>query len=231
MKNITEQENKIFKEWRDSDFIVKDGIVDKQKFLQTNKKVLVIMKETNDYVNKEEDLRVFLQNGATWKTWNNIVRWTYALQNIEKDIDLLWNEISTVNETKRKNQLSTIGSINLKKRPGGSKTNKSELISETKKNNEYLKKQLEIYSDLDFILCGSRDVADEVQKNKLLGDIEFKQHKDTYVQIAEYGKTLVISYYHPQVRGKGSGKKILFENLIKSVQDYLSNQDNTFSIL
>ena len=226
MKSITKQENIIFDNW--SNLIVKDGTVDEDSFLSTKIKILVIMKETNDYVNNEQDLRVFLKQGARGATWNNIVRWVYGLQNLDTDISKLWNNISYVNNNMRIKYLSTISSINLKKKPGGTTTNLDELKDESKKDIEYLKRQISLYQNLNFVLCGSRDVANLVDKYELFGTIEFAQHKNTYVQIAQANNTVIISYYHPQVRGKGSAKEELFKNLILSVKDYLHNRIEMF---
>jgi len=234
MVSIREQENELLDQWINSDLIVKDGIVDEKIFINLDSKVLVIMKETNNYLHKDKknigyrDLRVFLKEGARGATWNNIVRWTFGLQNLNRDIDEVWDDISYVNDKRRREHLVTIGSINLKKRPGSSMTNRAELDLETEKNITLLRKQIALYSDMNFILCGSRDVTDEIIKHNLFGALKFRQHKDTYVQVAEYDKTLVISYYHPQVRGKGSGSKVLFYNLIQSVKDYLMDKDDKF---
>jgi len=227
MKSIVEQENIIFDNW--SNLIVKDGIVNEDCFLSTKIKILVIMKETNGYVNNEQDLRLFLKQGARGDTWNNIVRWIYGLQNLDTDINKLWKNISYVNNDTRIKYLSTISSINLKKKPGGASTNLKELKDESKNNIEHLKKQISLYENLNFVLCGSRDVANLINKYELFGKIEFLQHNDTYVQIAQVNNTIIISYYHPQVKGKGSSKEKLFKNLILSVNDYLHNKPKMFN--
>ena len=123
---------------------------------------------------------------------------------------------------------SGISSINLKKKPGGASTNLDALKNESKKDIEHLKKQISLYENLNFVLCGSRDVAGLVDEYELFGKIEFVQHKNTYVKIAQTNDTIIISYYHPQVRGKGSGKEELFKNLIISVKDYLHNRTEMF---
>lgn len=226
MKSIAKRENIIFDNW--SNLIVKDGVVDEDCFLSTKIKIIVIMKETNDYVNSEQDLRIFLKQGARGATWNNIVRWVYGLQNLNSDVNELWKSIAYVDNNTRIKYLSTISSINLKKRPGGASTNLDELKSESKKDIEHLKKQISLYKNLNFVLCGSRDVANLVAKYELFGKIEFLQHKNTYVKIAQINDTNIISYYHPQVRGKGSGKEELFKNLIISVKDFLHNKTDMF---
>ena len=228
MKSIAEEENIIFANW--SNLIVKDGVVDENCFFSTKIKILVIMKETNDYINNEQNLRIFLKQGARWRTWNNIVRWVYGLQNLNSDVNELWRNIADVSNDTRIKYLSTISSINLKKKPGGATTNLDELKSESKKDMEHLKKQISLYKNLDFVLCGSRDVANLVDEYELFGKIEFVKHKKTYVKVAQTNDTIIISYYHPQVRGKGSGKEELFKNLIISVKDYLHNKTEMFEL-
>ncbi len=226
MKSITEEENIIYDNW--SNLIIKDGVVDENFFFSEKIKILVIMKETNDFVNSEQDLRIFLKQGARGATWNNIVRWVYGLQNLNSDTNELWKNISYVDNYTRIKYLSTISSINLKKKPGGASTNLDELKSESKKDIEHLKKQISLYENLYFVLCGSRDVASLVDEYELFGKIKFVQHKNTYVKIAQANDTIIISYYHPQVRGKGSGKEELFKNLILSVKDYFYNKTEMF---
>jgi len=108
MKSITEEENIIFDNW--SNLIVKDGVVDENCFFSTKTKILVIMKETNDYVNREQDLRIFLKQGARGATWNNIVRWVYGLQNLNSDVNELWRSIDYISNDTRIKYLSTISS-------------------------------------------------------------------------------------------------------------------------
>jgi len=112
--NIAELENKIFEDWNDN-FIVKDGIVNFDNFSKLKSKVLVLLKETNDYVNDEQDLRIFLSQGGIGATWNNIARWVYGLQNIEKDTNRIWEEMNYITSTQRKEILNSLSSINLKK--------------------------------------------------------------------------------------------------------------------
>ena len=129
----------------------------------------------------------------------------------------MWEHLSDMNKDKRKRYLSTISSINLKKKPGGAVTNLSELKAETKSSIGYLKEQIALYTELDFVLCGGRDVANLVEKYQLFGEIEFVHYNDSYVKIAQVGKTVIISYYHPQARGK---HEKLFKDLILAVQEY-----------
>ena len=217
--NVSMAENELFSRWINTDNIVKDGLVDEISYKKTPIKILVIMKETYGGLSEwNNDLRVFLRNGARWQTWNNIVRWTYGLQNIEKNIDDIWNLVNKVNHEDRIQQLKTICSINLKKRPGGASTNPSELNDEAKNDIELLKEQVMLYSP-DIVLCGGKQVGDLVQEMNLFGDIKFKD--DGLVRAAiSNEKTVIISYVHPQVRGKGSGKEELFKNLIQSFQNH-----------
>jgi len=228
MENITQKENDLFDKW--GHHIVKDGVVDIELFMLTKIKILIIMKETNDYVNEEQDLRIFLKKGARGATWNNIVRWIYGLKNLTQKTDDLWQHISYIDNNKRIQYLSQISSINLKKRPGASSTNLSELQQETANDIQYLQKQISFYKNINFVICGSRDVSNLVQKYNMFGNIKFMQHVNSYVKIAEseYSNAIIISYYHPQVRGKGSSKEELFKNLINAIKDYFNNKENMF---
>ncbi len=224
MKGIREQEDKLFQAWKSSESIIKDGVIDEDRFLLMDIKILVILKDPRGSVNKEKDLRIFLRNEAPGHTWNNIVRWTYGLQNINQDVDLLWKDISVINKLKRKEGLLNISSINLKKQPGKGKAKPQEIEEATLKFQDNLKEQIDFYTDIDFILCGSILVKNLISCN-LIENLTFKKHKQTYVEIAEYNKILIISYYHPNARGQS---KKMFYDLIKSVQDYKNDKNNTF---
>jgi hypothetical protein len=153
---------------------VKDGIIDESNYLKSSIKILVIMKETYGSLDYwDNDLRKFLQEGGRSQTWNNIVRWTYGLQNINKDTNILWTKVKDINNDIRIKQLKNIASINLKKIPGGAFTIKSELNNEAKKDIGLLKKQVELYSP-DIILCGGQQVGTLIHEMKLFGEFDFE---------------------------------------------------------
>lgn len=225
--NINELENKLFEDWNDK-FIVKDGVVDFDIFATAKAKVLILLKETNDYVNEKQDLRIFLKEGGRSATWNNLARWVYGLQNLEKDTNDIWNDVNNITSEQRQNILQSLSSINLKKKPGGATTIKKELEEETKKNLEFIKKQIQFYIDYEtnFVICGGTSYL--VKEHKLFGEMNFLTHKTTNIEIGQSNKTIVISYYHPQVRGQGSAKDVLFKNLINAVKDFVFNKNETF---
>lgn len=218
--NIKERENNLFKKWNNSGEIVKDGIItiddnDKLTFLNFPTKILVIMKEANGNLSSwDNDLRKFLQEGGRAQTWNNIARWTYGLQNIDKNIDELWNKIENISNDDRVKQLKSIASINLKKMPGTSKTNKRELKKVFKEDIELLKEQVSLYKP-DIILCGGYIVGNLIQEYELFGKFEF-DYPSNKVRLAKLDNKLLISYYHPQAI---ANKKELFINLINAVKN------------
>lgn len=64
--------------------MVKDGVVSWNDYLQSDIKILFVLKEVNGSDNW--DLRAFLREGGRADTWNNITRWLMGIRNIDKEL-------------------------------------------------------------------------------------------------------------------------------------------------
>ena len=127
---LVEQENILFKKWaKTRSAFSRDGIINEIDYLKSDIKVLLILKEVNSKTGKSVDLKEFLQHGAYNRraTWDNVTRWIYGIRNIDKSIH--WKEIDKkfLTREKRKQILSSIIVMNLKKSPGKHTTINDEL--------------------------------------------------------------------------------------------------------
>lgn len=158
------------------------------------------------------DLKEYLKNGARGPSWNNITRWIIGINNIEKHIN--WDEIDYIDHEKRKEILSSIGIINIKKEIGKSESNNQELEWYAKNNRKFLLEQINIYDPELIICCGTSYYYNFISKtNKKWSQssygVDYYERKE--------GK-YVISWKHPQWRVSGN---MMYYPLIESIREIL----------
>lgn len=86
--DIKAKEKEIFDKLRKIDpSIVEDGIVSEEEYLDSNYKILYIMKEVNG--GSGWNLKDFLYKGGRSSTWDNVARWTEGLLNLDQEYDWL----------------------------------------------------------------------------------------------------------------------------------------------
>lgn len=197
--SIYAQENNLFAEWRRSrSDIVLDGVVDEDLYLQSDPKLLFIMKEVNDPDGGGWDLREFLRNGGRAQSWNNITRWVEGIRNLPDDID--WHDLETIDNHRRMLALNTIAAMNLRKLPGGHTSNYDQIRADAIQDREMINRQFQLYP-ADFVICCGNNTCDLLHEI-----IRFPSEPDwrltrrgTWHHKAEPGK-FVIQYSHPAAR-------------------------------
>lgn len=114
---ITNLENELFAEWkkRNKNFSA-DGVVNESLYAASCKKLLFILKETNK-AEEDFDLRSFLAKGERPHSWDNVTRWVMGIRNF--DTDMKWSDLKSIDKEQRKEHLSTIAVMNMKKETGG----------------------------------------------------------------------------------------------------------------
>lgn len=156
---ITEKENELYKRWKNGinifDSFNGDGIINLKEWTQTSPKILFVLKETNGL---GENLREYLARGDSdtyYRTWNNVVRWTEVI---------LYDTYSGyVTKERRKNILSHICAINLKKESGGKESDKIEIRSAAKRDRDLIMEQISFYHPDLVITCGFNLVGDALK--------------------------------------------------------------------
>lgn len=117
MNRIVDEENSLFEAWSSQrESFVQDGIVDANEYARSRVKLLFILKEVNDQDDGSWDLRQFLREGGRAQTWNAVTRWVEGIERLPCIEP--WNNLSEVDNDRRKRTLRKIAAVNLKKEPG-----------------------------------------------------------------------------------------------------------------
>lgn len=217
--NIQETENRLFEKWsKNRKGFVKDGVVNEKSYIESALKIMFILKEVNDPEGGNWDLRNFILTGARPQTWDNITRWNFGIQNINKMID--WKEIKDISEDQRKEYLKPICAINLKKFPGNHTTDNKELSRIANEDKIFFNEQFNIYSPNLIICCGSI-------VNTLFHDlIDFSKKPDWKMTTRgiwyhEYKKNkYIIQYSHPAARITDC---LLYYGLLDAINEIYKN--------
>lgn len=190
---------------------VDDGIFDSKTFALQKNKILFVLKEADwsGVPGQREDLCSILLNkdGGSWKTWNNIARWSKAI--------LDGGDYSeNISCEERHNALRRIAAINLKKQAGGANANGQKLIDFAKADAEFLKRQIaEIAPDI-IICCGFSRPKSNAEI--LYDDVLFTDNKPEWKSFSvtqktvwyfEYKNIPVVSFYHPICSKGTKGKR------------------------
>lgn len=223
---IIEKEKILFDEWaKNRNGFSQDGIINETEYLASKIKILFILKEVNS--ENGFNLKEFLQKGGRSQTWNNISRWIFGIRNIEKEIK--WRDLNDDYFTteRRKELLSSICVMNLKKSSGGHTTDNKELALVASQDTDYLNRQFQLYynsekSRPDFIICGGTSTSNNF--NKLI-NIENKSDWKTtsrgvYYYEFDKGKYF-IEYAHPEARVSNN---LLYYGLIDAIKELKNNR-------
>lgn len=208
-----------------------DGIINIDKYLSSDLKILWIMKEPY-----ESDPKL---KGGDWNLcsdfynildFNKIIRTPatkielvvdYALLSklsADEALKCLSKEVSEDLKNKALDCFRSTAVINIKKYSGGSTENKSEIDEAYKITKDILLEQIEVYNP-DIIICGntlsyfSKDInfRDGVEKEIGMGNNHYFCHDDR----------LYINVYHPSQRTISDYEYI--NKIIKAVSDWLEN--------
>jgi hypothetical protein len=195
-----------------------DGIIDIEKYSNSKKKIMWVLKEVNSPNDTDKwDLRDAIKSLKTdfgikagWrKTFEPIVYATYGILNNCK-----WEEIPDVpDDPNIVDILHNIAYINVKKIPGGSVANNSEL-QEAYSENKIALAQIEAFNP-DIVIFGN---TIDFLKEDL--DVDIKQ--EGYNRFAIKNNRLYINTYHPQYvsrKGNDFGKEY-FNNILQIVNNY-----------
>ena len=179
---------------------IDDGVFDPETFNAQKTKILFVLKEAdwNGVPGQRENLCSILLNkdGGSWKTWNNIARWSKAILDNE-------NYPENLSCEERHNTLRRIAAINLKKQAGGAYANGKSLIDFATNDADFLKRQIDEIAPDIIIGCGysrPKSNAKILYENVLFATDkpEWKSFSITQENIwyFEYHNIPVVSFYH-----------------------------------
>ena len=187
--------NDIWKDWEahykqlglDPSKICKDGIFNDPKYKDTTPKILYVMKDTNDWPGG--DLK---ELGLKYQMWHTTARWSAGIFRNFPD----YKEVD--NDKEKKEALSKIASINLKKISGGASADMKEINRYAHCDWELLTRQINSIDPKIIIACGTTEpliwLFDlDVELNDLSSPIKIKD-KDHWI----------IPFWHPS---RHQGKK------------------------
>jgi hypothetical protein len=216
--NIREKEQELFEEWKKRlGSFIEDGVVKEDSYKSSDKKIILIMKEANDPGQANWDLRAFLENGGTSKTWDTVTRWIMGIRNIRHNYS--WAELHEIKEEQRKTNLKTIGVINLKKNAGKGTANNPELIQAVIRDSDLIYKQYEIYQPDLVICCGSITFDLFVLRVLKMDYAEVRMSKKGISYLVEKQGRHIINFYHPEARVMHSLLYYGIIDAIKEIQD------------
>lgn len=180
---------KLFNQWQkelDGKFVA-DGTINSEKWEEANKKILVILKETNDFddygLNDLINKNINNSKSGIWKglTWHNVGRVSYSLLNISASFKDA--------HKKRKETLKHIAVMNIKKTTGKSKSKNKVIKSHAKRYKDYIKKEIEIINPDIVLLGGTYDFLKRILNLEKIYDNLYKEK--------ENDKRIYIKCYHP----------------------------------
>ncbi len=213
--SISKAEDQLFTKWlaRRSD-LVRDGATDEQAYLRSDPKVLVVLKEVNSPNGGGWDLRDFMRKGGRGQTWNPIARWITGIRSLPKRTT--WQDVVSIDKTRRIQALQSITAINLKKSPGGASTEYETLAAAARADADLLAEQFRLY-DADLVICCGATVAMLVDDAFRLDGGRAWKSTTRGVRYKEYKEEkFIIAYAHPQVR---SWQNLLFYGLDDAITE------------
>ncbi len=200
MQSTAELEDKIFTQYQESGDAgaLPDGLTDPSQYAQAKFKMIFILKEAhgwNEETDYPRDLRRFAYDGGTYKTWGNLAHWS----SFANDTSFQLDDLDATDPAARAEKLRSCGFVNLKKVPGGTSSNSSEIDAFAKAHGILLREQLALYKPDVTISCGAfatlRDLYGVEQQDApaIQDGFCFFKHPDLGT---------VIDFYHPQYLGK-----------------------------
>jgi len=210
VKKIEEIDEQIAEISYDGRSAIFDGIVDVDRYLAADLKIMWILKEVNSLNDEGEwsltkDILLNLKDDSTtsgiksgWdKTLPPVIYVTHGLLNQK-----IWKEIPDLTDDNSiADTLQDIAFINLKKVSGIGKSNDKEIKSYLKEYSSIIEKQINGYQP-NVIICGGTgdfidDILDEILGNyvekNIENNIKFFFYKDV-VLVYAYHPNLVVSY-------------------------------------
>lgn len=208
----------LFEEWKkeielDEDHFVEDGIVCPEMWKKADRKILFILKETNDYRSSIVKLinDVVTKKKPKSKLWNgamfhNLGRWTYGLLNYQNDMPLY-----KIAHQNRKKSLLSCSYVNIKKTTGGRTATKA-VEHHAEKYAHFLRRQILLINP-DIIVFGG--TYEMIKKYTLpeLTSVSPRVHK--------FGNIICINANHPAAT---ITRTTMYEQVVGNFDVFVKNQ-------
>jgi len=187
-----------------------------RKWEHAKRKVLFLLKDTNDFPNDDGDYRwsyfYDTEELRTYKTFVVLLKWLWAL-----------NEVTPENLPKFKNktreeyisvaQKYPMAIVNVKKIVGGPSVQNSTLWDYYKKDKKFIKEQICDFLKPNIIVCGGGSGTILNMAKDIYSEYEFEKCND-WCYYCKQNDLLLIDNYHPAYRYRDD------EAMIRSVFDF-----------
>ncbi|MEW5925386.1 MAG: hypothetical protein AB1746_15505 [Candidatus Zixiibacteriota bacterium] len=197
----TAELNKLFEEWKrhyaklkiDTKMFSSDGIICEEKYDAAKKKILFVLRETNDY--PEGDLRILYKDGPKLQMAAQLSKWATGILHDFPDytkVDMNENNIRT-------EAMKSIALMNVKKYTGGAIADFNLLHIFARLDKEFIRKEVRIINPQIIVCCNTFiELMWAIDLNLDMTDINSILGR-TY----NYnGAQIVIWPHHPSDRGK-----------------------------
>lgn len=232
---LRQEEGKIIKQideikWKGLDIKpISDGIINIEEYLASDLKILWINKEV--YSTEEDadwnlrhELANLEENGKVKSGWagtfNPLIYTIYGIINNKK-----WHEMKWIEEDPMMIKvLEKIAYINVKKVPGGSVANNSELREFHNEFGSILKRQIQLYNP-DIIICGNTYSIIEKSLTEIY-DIDRKMNfkidnSNSNNVFFKNEKVIIVDAYHPNCK---QNKEEYCNGIINGVLEWDKNR-------
>lgn len=215
MSTLKASEADLFARWRRRrPDLISDGLVDEPCYMNSGIKVVFLFKEANSPGIGGWDLVADqLRTGGSGTTWCNAARWTYGLQNLDKEVR--WDELESWYKNHRMKSLWSSCYINLNKSPGGSSSDDKEIELAATVDRDLILEQIKLYRPQLIVCGGTGDVAFQLF-GKLKGDWKLTS-RGVYWFLTN-DSVPVIAIAHPAAR---IGAAIQFYTLVDAAREIL----------
>ncbi len=195
-----------------------DGIIDVEKYLKAKYRILWVLKEANSnetwsYLDKFKDKEWLYRCGKSIPSLKRIIYTTYG---ILKECE--WSKIPDAKDEKSFEPLQEIALINIKKIPGSSVSDSSEIQEAYYKNRELLQQQIKTYNPNVVIFGNTMNYFYKKDFENLVN--AEKQITDYGNHFYDTGNKLYIHTWHPAVRGKGFTDKDYVMDIVGIVKNW-----------
>lgn len=172
-----------------------DGVISKENWDSSGKKVLFVLKETNkakQNVVNAIHRAIEVKKSGWWrgKVLRRVGRWAYGLQNYDGVVPPL--KEAKLNE---KNALKSIAYINIKKTSGGARTNQKTFDAHASEYAPFVRRQIELIKPDIVVLCGTYN---QVKR------YVFPEIKKVSERVHVNDGVVFINAFHPAARKKSA---------------------------
>lgn len=198
---MEERFESLFSEWSSLNHhkgkgFVSDGIIDKNRWEKTERKILFILKEAySDPTDPEDfDLCELIRDkwqGPKHPIWWNLSYWAYGIHNS--------NHLQTIRKPEKNNEkeralikesLLSSAVLNIKKSSGNTQSNPDDLKHYVLNDGEFIKREIELINP-SIIICGYVwEYLDHLWPNA----------NQVYDLVYRDGKTFIVDFWHPANR-------------------------------